>query len=416
MAIGWDFLKGASMPSDIFQRLETVWPLAAPALAPELFNDDELYRLELKRVFEGPVWHVVGHAAELPSDKDFKAHRIGEVPVIVLRNGNAFSVLVNACAHRGAQVIRGSRGSLARPGSFNCIYHRWAYSTDGRVQGVGRREGYAEDFQVKDFCLPRARVAVIGGVIFASLDKSPPPIEEYLGRRVIGYLERLYGATPLTYLGVQRAIFQCNWKLYIENIYDSYHAVTLHKGFRMMRLRKPAPQLEDPSIRDHGHYLSEYQADVPESTGLANPDLFETRSRTDGGGGHVIANLFPASQMTEQVDVLALRLVVPRGVEETEIQFHVFGRVDDGEAIQRHRLWQAANFIGPQGLINLEDAAALARLQTSLGGRSRNLDGLGGRRFPDRRADEKALDTFYAAYRRILLSESPETHEVGESR
>lgn len=388
----------AAAPSNPLAACQAV---RAP-LEADLFVSPEIHAAEMERVFKGPSWHIVGHAAELSQEGAYKTHRIGNVPVIVSRAEGGFHVMVNSCAHRGAQVVRGSRGVAKTKAAFTCIYHQWVYDAKGCALGVGRRQGYAEDFPVNEFGLARAHVEVVGEVIFASLGQDPPPIREYLGQRICATLERLYAAPELKYAGVQRAVFQCNWKLYVENIYDSYHAVTLHKGFRLMSIRKPAPQLEDPSIIRYGHYLTEYQAEVPGKVDLDNPQIFEARSRHDGLSSHVVGNIFPASQFTEQLDVLAYRLVVPRGPNATEIQFHVLVRDSDSEALRAHRMWQASNFLGPQGLINLEDAAALARVQVSMHGRASSLGSTGARRFPDRRADEQAIDSFYGAYRRAM--------------
>jgi len=369
-----------------------------------LFTDPVVHRAELERIFHGNCWHIVGHVSEFGEEGAYKLHRLGEVPLIVLRVQDGVRAFVNSCPHRGAQVVRGTRGKLGSlSASFKCIYHSWVYNAEGSASGVGRRQGYPDDFPMGEHCLPRASVALVGGVIFASLGKNPPAIDDYLGRNLVGHLNRLYGSNELQYLGVQRAIFQCNWKLYVENIYDSYHAVTLHKGFKLMRLRKAAPQIDDSNILRFGHYLSEYEVDLPDRIQLANPEIFEMRSRSDGVSSHLISNIFPASQLSQQLEVLALRCVVPRGVEATEIQFHVYGRKGDAAELREHQLWQAANFLGPQGLINLEDAAALARLQVSMRGRSREFDGRGGLRFPARRADEKAIDNFYGAYRRVVF-------------
>jgi phenylpropionate dioxygenase-like ring-hydroxylating dioxygenase large terminal subunit len=382
--------------------LSASWRAQAPTES-EIFTDPGIYKAEMERLYSGPVWHLVAHVSELPSDGCYKTHRIGDVPVVITRTEGSFFVMVNSCAHRGAQVVRGARGRVTTPAAFTCIYHQWVYDAKGSVLGVGQRKGYGDDFKVGEFGLSQARVAVVGGMIFASLGKNPPPIEDYLGERVISYLTRLYGVPGLRYGGVQRAIFQCNWKLYVENVYDSYHAVTLHKGFRLMKIRKAAPQMEDPSILKYGHYLTEYEAEVPARLDLDNPDIFEMRSRTDGVSGHVVANLFPSTQFTEQLDVLSYRTVIPRGPEATEIQFHVLTRDGDNDVVRRQSMWQAANFLGPQGLINLEDAAALARTQVGMRGRSRVFDGTGSRRFPDRRTDEAAIDKFYAAWRRAMF-------------
>ncbi|MBN9425479.1 MAG: Rieske 2Fe-2S domain-containing protein [Burkholderiales bacterium] len=383
-------------------------PACQSARAPleaELFTSPEVHAAEMERVFKGPTWHIVGHVAEFPQDGSYKTHRIGDVPIIVSRSDDGFHVMVNACAHRGAQVVRGSRGVAKAKAAFTCIYHQWIYDAKGCVLGVGRRQGYADDFPLQKYGLQKASVEIVGGLIFASLGTAPPPIREYLGKRICDTIERIYGAPDLKYVGVQRAIFPCNWKLYVENIYDSYHAVTLHKGFRLMSIRKAAPQLEDVSIVRYGHYLTEYEADVPGKVDLDNPEIFEARSRHDGLSSHVICNIFPAAQFSEQLDVVAYRADVPIGPDATEIQFHVLVRDSDTDELRAHRMWQASNFLGPQGLINLEDAAALARVQVSMQGRAGGMDSSGALRFPERRVDEKAIDSFYGAYRRMMQDE-----------
>jgi len=392
------------MSLDSLARLESIWQPGTPAIAPELFADDQVYQAEIEKIFRGPFWHMVGHVSEFPAVGDYKTHRIGDVPVIVLRSTETFRVVVNACAHRGAQLLTAARGSLGDTNVLTCVYHRWEYDLDAAVVAVGRPRGYDETFQAQDYCLAQAHVAVVGGVIFASLGVSPPSIEDYLGETMMEHIKQIYESVPLNYLGVQRAVFQCNWKLYIENIYDSYHAITLHKALRLMRIKKPSPHLEDPGILRYGHYLSVYEAELPDAFGLANPELFESRTRATRATGHVISNIFPASQMNEQLDVLAIRLVVPRGPAATEIQFHVFGRETDDDEIRQHRVWQAANFVGPQGLVNLEDAAVLARVQAAMTGRNNDLGVQTGRRFPGRRKDEAAMDAFYGFYREILLN------------
>jgi phenylpropionate dioxygenase-like ring-hydroxylating dioxygenase large terminal subunit len=390
----------------VLERLDEKWKSGTPAIAEELFTDPELYEIEMSAIFGGPVWHMIGHASEFRREGDFKTHRIGKVPVILTRVGDSYRVLVNSCAHRGAEVVRRPRGNAADPGAFTCIYHRWRYNAEGRVIGVGRKQGYGEALKQEDYCLPSGRIAVVAGLIFASLHPAPPPIEEYLGPTITGYLKKLFGPSGLKYLGVQRAEFQCNWKVYVENIYDSYHAVTLHKAFTLMRIRKPSSQLADDGIAKYGHYMSEFEADFPEDSGLANSDLLQTKARAENDFGHTICNIFPASQMSGQLDVLAIRAVVPCGPTATEVHFHCFGREGDAQDVELHRLWQSANVFGPQGLINLEDASALARVQDSMMGRSRGLQALGGERFPGRRSDEKALDTFYGAYRRLVYGQA----------
>ena len=62
------------------------WPGATLARIPYwVYQDEDTYREELRRIFEGPVWNYVCLESDLPRTGDYRTTFVGEMPVIVVR-------------------------------------------------------------------------------------------------------------------------------------------------------------------------------------------------------------------------------------------------------------------------------------------------------------------------------------------
>ncbi|PND29745.1 hypothetical protein C1I89_33100 [Achromobacter pulmonis] len=73
----------------------------------DVYRSQEVYELELQRIYRGPTWSFVALEAEIPQPGDFKSTFVGDTPVVVTRTKEGkLSVWVNRCAHRGAAVCR----------------------------------------------------------------------------------------------------------------------------------------------------------------------------------------------------------------------------------------------------------------------------------------------------------------------
>ena len=102
---------------------EVRWPRNDYSRVPfRLHHDEELYALEMERIFRGPAWSYLCLEAEMPNPGDFRTTWVGDTPVVVSRHKDGSShAFVNRCSHRGAMIVRTLRGNADR---HVCLYHR----------------------------------------------------------------------------------------------------------------------------------------------------------------------------------------------------------------------------------------------------------------------------------------------------
>ena len=98
---------------------------------------------------------------------------------------------------------------------------------------------------------------------------------------------------------------------------------------------------------------------------LEAPELLQSTDEFGDGIGLQILSVFPGFVLQQIRNSLAVRRVVPQGLEKTELIWNCFGFVDDDEAMTERRLRQA-NLIGPAGLVSMEDGAATGFVQRAV--------------------------------------------------
>ena len=87
----------------------------------------------------------------------------------------------------------------------------------------------------------KLRVATFCGLIFGTLSEATPPIEDYLGPEIAARIRRVMKG-PVRLLGGYSQMFPNNWKLYLDNVKDTYHASLLHSFFATFRLNRLSQQ------------------------------------------------------------------------------------------------------------------------------------------------------------------------------
>jgi len=336
---------------------DLVWPADVTDVPKEVFVRPDIFEQELKTFFYGPFWQPVAHEAELPNIGDFKTFDIGRVPLLIARGKDSkIRVFINSCSHRGNQVEVAPCGNRKQ---FGCPYHRWSFGTDGALIGCPGSEDFSPKFSKEDYGLKEIRIGSIFGLIFATLSDEAPDFDKWK-EEVEPMLEKPIGhKAGLKFLGYQKVKFACNWKVYMDN--DTYHAPLLHKGFRLLGWQSGGGHHYTSKSGHHGAEMQLKPAEKPRDV-LKDPSLIDFKDATWDCGSAVFGT-FPVTLLVKHLDVINIRFTIARSVDATEVHYAYFARADDSDEMAMHRARQSSNLIGPCGMISMEDAAMLQRLQ-----------------------------------------------------
>lgn len=195
-----------------------------------IFVDEEIYQLELQRIFRR-CWLYLVHEAEIPNPGDFVTVNMGTDPVIVCRGRDGkVSAFMNSCRHRGNVLCRADKGNAK---TFVCPYHGWGYDTQGKLVGVpGLKDYYYEKLDRSQWGLPKvAKVESYRGLVFGTLDAEAPSLEDYLGDIRWGLDMMLNQGDLVPVPGIARWTMGSNWKFSSDNATgDMYHGPTTHRS------------------------------------------------------------------------------------------------------------------------------------------------------------------------------------------
>jgi phenylpropionate dioxygenase-like ring-hydroxylating dioxygenase large terminal subunit len=390
-----------------------------------VYEDDANYRDELRRIFEGPVWNYVCLESDVPDAGAYRTTFVGEMPVVVTRGADgALHCFENRCAHRGALIAIDDGGRVKS--SFQCIYHAWSYDLAGTLTGIAfekgahGRGGMPASFCKADHGPRKLRTAALCGLVFATLSDATPPIEEYLGAEVLARIRRVL-SRPVEVLGRFTQALPNNWKLYVENVKDTYHASLLHAffgTFRITRLTQGGGIVVSPDGGHHASYTID-RADDRTSTEyrdqgirsehedyrLADPSLLDGVDEIGDGVRLQILTVFPAFVLQQIQNSLAVRQVVPKGPGAMELHWTYLGFADDTPEMRRRRLKQA-NLVGPAGYVSMEDGCVGGFVQRGAAAAADELSvvnmGGEGTESQETRATEASVRGFWKAYRRAM--------------
>lgn len=397
------------------------WPEEGHIRIPNwVYSDPDIYAREMEIFFAGKTWNYVGLACEVPEVGSFKRNWIGDRPVVMVRaDDDEIVVMENRCAHKSAQFCWQNRGKVK---DFTCPYHQWNFDLKGNLQGVpfkrGRRGqgGMPKDFDFANHGIRRLRTANRGGTIWATFSDETPSFEDYCGPDVLAEIDHMFPGRPMRLLGYTRQLIPSNWKTYLENLKDPYHATLLHTFYITFGLWRADSKAQNiPQRNGHSIMVSwnegKKTSDVTDEMSRFNDSLsvMDTETVTPRAefnrkrvGG---AWIFPAAQFGIQANTLKSRHVIPRGPSAHELVFTHYGFQDDDEEMTRLRL-KHANLLGPAGFVSMDDSEMLMQVQKGVEAYpdANSVIEMGGRdREPtDFMVSEVLIRDFYAFYREAM--------------
>jgi phenylpropionate dioxygenase-like ring-hydroxylating dioxygenase large terminal subunit len=155
--------------------------------------------------------------ASLAKRGDFITQNVAGVPLIVVRGqDNKIRAFINACRHRGTQLVSESGCKKA----FVCPYHGWVYRLDGKLQAIPHEQGFP-GFDKSEHGLVEVNVFEQCGLIFVKQDATA---------QTVNPLEELptFLQPSQIIINKNEATVSANWKIYLESFLEGYHIKFAH--------------------------------------------------------------------------------------------------------------------------------------------------------------------------------------------
>jgi choline monooxygenase len=228
----------------------------AETLASRFYTEPGVLALEKERIFRR-TWQLVGTLSQPCGEVNGKRRTIADAesyftgdvagePIVVVRDATgklrAFS---NVCRHRAGPIAEGAGCRKV----FNCAYHGWTYTLDGRLIGTPEVDGM-EFFDRSTMGMVPVRCETWQQFIFVNFAAVGPSLSEYLGN--IPELTREFSFSGLKLVERRDYIVNCNGKVYVDNYLEGYHIPVVHPGL-MKEIDYPRYRCE--TFRYHSQQL-----------------------------------------------------------------------------------------------------------------------------------------------------------------
>jgi phenylpropionate dioxygenase-like ring-hydroxylating dioxygenase large terminal subunit len=411
-------------PAEKFQpEARPVWAGDVTRVPYWVYCDRALLKAEQERVFEGPVWNFLCLESEITNPGDWRATVVGQMPVVVARDTDGtIAAFENRCVHRGALICLDNAGSGAK--DFHCVYHAWRYDLRGNLKsvafrhGVNGQGGMPDAFRVEDHGPRQLRTTTLCGLVFGTFRADTPDIEIFIGPDVLRQIRRIVAGGKMEIIGRFVEVLPNNWKMYAENVRDSYHASLLHMFFATFKINRlsqgggliispnggcsVSSSIAPEAAPDHAY---DGMRSVDDDYKLEDASLLDVVDEHHDRIRQQIVTVFPNFVVQKTQNAMALRFFTPDGIDRTNLEWIYFGYADDTPEMRTRRL-RHLNLGGPAGFVSMEDGCiggfvergiATAEAETSIvemGGT--------GTTSQATRATEAAVRGFWALWRRMM--------------
>ncbi|MGH9868530.1 MAG: aromatic ring-hydroxylating oxygenase subunit alpha [Candidatus Polarisedimenticolia bacterium] len=313
------------------------------------YVDPRVADLEAKGVFGG-TWQMVGRADQVASAGDYVTATLAGEPVVVVRGDDGeLRGFFNVCRHHAAAVMTEPAG---RARSLRCPYHGWTYGLDGALKVTPDFTGVCDFDRARNGLVPLA-AGIWENWVFVRLSQDGPSLEEFVGADLIAQIGPL-GLSGLHWMERRHYAFECNWKVFVDNYLDGgYHVPYLHKGL--------------DSVLDYGRYAIENgERHCLQHSPIVKEGAEAQTGAVRGGDRALYYWVYPNFMINWYEGVMDTNLVLPRGVDRTEVIFDFwFPDVTSEQARARNK---ASIEVGQR--IQDEDTAICMQVQRGLASRA----------------------------------------------
>lgn len=312
------------------------------------YTDPNILELEKQTVFSRS-WQFIGRSEQVHEPGQYISCEIAGEPIFTIKgNDNVLRGFFNVCRHHAAAVITQSKGTAQ---SLRCPYHGWTYDLQGALV-LAPEFGGVNDFDRSANGLFPIEIAVWKNWVFAKLDQGNPSLQEFLGKDLLEHFEAL-NLEQLNWLERHSYTLNCNWKVFVDNYLDGgYHVPHLHRGLN--------------SVLDYGNYTIETgERFCLQSSPIVSTAGDAKTAAVRNGTRAFYYWIYPNFMINIYAGVMDTNLVIPRGVDRTEVIFdYYFADISDREKEKN----LASIALSEQ--IQAEDAAICESVQRGLASRS----------------------------------------------
>ncbi|HET6974059.1 MAG TPA: aromatic ring-hydroxylating dioxygenase subunit alpha [Pyrinomonadaceae bacterium] len=286
-------------------NLELDYALTIPS---SWYIDKGFYDHELQTVFS-QSWQLAARADQLTEPGQYVTTDIAGEPVVIVRgNDGELRGFFNVCRHHAAAVMTAPEGKAAQ---LRCPYHGWTYSLAGELKGTPDFSGVC-DFDRAKNGLVSLEIAEWENWVFVKLvQELAISIEDFLGEDLVAQTSGLQ-LKDLHWFERRHYHFDCNWKVFVDNYLDGgYHVPYLHKGLDSVL------DYSNYMIENGEHYCLQWSPIVSEGAE-------EQTGAVRKGDRALYYWIYPNFMINWYDGVMDTNLVVPRGVDQTEVIFDFY--------------------------------------------------------------------------------------------
>jgi choline monooxygenase len=324
-------------------------PLAEASTPPSSwYTDTRVFELEKRSVFSHS-WHFAGRGDQVREPGEYLTRQIAGEPLLIIRGQDGvLRGFFNVCRHHAAAVMTQTEGKAEH---LRCPYHGWTYDLQGALIHTPEFGGVANFDRSANGLVP-FQIAEWQHWLFAKLDPGGPSLKEWLGRDLIERFEPLK-LERLKWFERRHYSLNCNWKVFVDNYLDGgYHVPHIHGGLNSVLA--PGKYTIEPGER----YCLQSS---PISTGKGEPQTASVRTGTRA----LYYWIYPNFMINIYEGVMDTNLVIPQGVDRTEVIFDYYF-ADVSESARERNLASVAVSVR----IQTEDAAICESVQRGLSSRA----------------------------------------------
>src|SRR5882724_2554514 len=281
----------------------------ASTIPASWYTDQPLYQLEMRTVF-ARSWQLACRLDQLSKPGQYVTSEIaGEQIVLVRGNDNLLRGFFNVCRHHAAAVMSEPEGKAAQ---LRCPYHGWTYSLAGELKGTPDFAGVCSFDRSMNGLVP-VDTDQWTQWVFVRLENSEPKttLHDFLSSDLIDQIRPLKLDT-LHWLERRHYTFDCNWKVFVDNYLDGgYHVPHLHKGL--------------DSVLDYSNYMIENgERFCLQWSPIVSEGAEAQTGAVRKGDRALYYWIYPNFMINWYDGVMDTNLVIPRGIDKTEVIFDFY--------------------------------------------------------------------------------------------